>query len=128
MLTSWRRERTVRRALRTLARQRVVIILQPGNVWVVERGPNEHDEDLVAALRTCHLRGWAEVVEKAVPQAKLGTDLTLPTTWEGVAPMYRLTEGGWGQLRRTHEWLIATFLVSLLSLVVGVMALYCTPH
>jgi len=35
-----------------------------------------------------------------------------------------LTEAGWAQLRRTHEWLIATFLVSLLGTIAAVAALF----
>lgn len=116
MLTDWRRERVIRRALRTLARQRVVRILQPGNVWVIERAPDEHDERLVEALRTCNLRGWADVLHEAIPQANLGPGGTLPASWEGMAPIYRLTDAGWDQLRRTHNWILATFLVSLLAL------------
>jgi hypothetical protein len=37
--------------------------------------------------------------------------------------MYRLTDAGWTQLRRTHEWLIATFVVALLGTAVAIMAL-----
>jgi hypothetical protein len=32
------------------------------------------------------------------------------------------TEGGWAQLRLTHEWLIATFIVSLGGAVAAVVA------
>ena len=51
-------ERQVRQTLRRLARQRVAFILQPENVWVVERAVSEDEgKDVAAALRTCQLRG-----------------------------------------------------------------------
>lgn len=123
ILTNWRRERAIRRALRVLSRQRVVTILQPGNVWVVELAPNERDPQMVSALRSCHLRGWAELAHDAVPRAMLGPDGQLPQGWEGIAPVFRLTEAGWAQLRRTHGWLLATFAISAIGVVLTFIAL-----
>jgi len=68
MMTDWRRERAIRRALRALARQRIAVILQPGNVWVIEQAPDDQDVRLVEAIRSCYLRGWADVLPEAVPQ------------------------------------------------------------
>ena len=36
---------------------------------------------------------------------------------------YRLTEGGWAVLNRSHAWIVATFLVSAVGLVVAVASL-----
>jgi hypothetical protein len=40
----FRREATIRRTLRALARQRVAIVLQPGNVWVIEKAIEENSD------------------------------------------------------------------------------------
>lgn len=60
---------------------------------------------------------------RQVPHAWLGAEGQLPNSPEDVKPIYRLTEAGWAQLRRTHEWLIATFLVSLVGTFAGLVAL-----
>jgi hypothetical protein len=124
MLTHWRRERFIRKTLMALAKQRVALILQPGNVWVTEYAPSESVEQVAEALRTCDLRGWAEVVSNAVPQAQLKPGGKLPASLAGVAPVYRLTEAGWAQVRRTHQWLVATFIASLIAAIAAVATLF----
>jgi hypothetical protein len=71
MVTDWRREWRVRGTLRALARQRVALILQPGNVWVIEKAVSDQD-DTASALRTCFMRGWVESLADAVPIGSLG--------------------------------------------------------
>lgn len=44
MFADWKEERAIRRMLRKLARQRVALVLQPGNVRVIERALM-HDEN-----------------------------------------------------------------------------------
>lgn len=123
MFESIKRERAIRRALHAIARQRVVSILQPGNVLLVERSP-PHEEWFEIAVRTSHIRGWVEVLHEAVPSGTLQATGGSPLPLE-IRPrtVYRLTEGGWAVIHRAHGWLIATFIVALLSLVVGVVAL-----
>jgi hypothetical protein len=128
MFDRWRRERMIRRILKKLSRQRVALILQPGNVWVVEMAVSEGDKDVAEALRTCHLRGWVDMVHDAVPRGRLGPNAELPRFADGIAPVYRLTEAGWAELRRTHDWTVGTFLVSLLALVAAVLALFVAPR
>ena len=36
--------------------------------------------------------------------------------------IYRLTEGGWAVIHRSHAWIIATFVISMLSLTAGVVS------
>lgn len=121
MLETFKRERAIRKALRAIARQRVVLVLQPGNVLVVERSPlNEEWFDV--AVRTSHIRGWVDVVHDSIPSATVqfeGGNLVFP---QGMTPksIYRLTEGGWAVIHRSHAWLIATFVVALLSLLAGI--------
>ena len=49
-------ERTIRRTLRKLAKQRIRMVLQPGNAWVIDRAIT-HDDDTQAALLTGQMRG-----------------------------------------------------------------------
>ena len=118
----WRKERAIRRALRGLARQRVAAILQPGNMLVVERGPSRR-EPSDAAIRSCHLRGWAEPIGNAVRSGSLGPDGTIPDgkVYDRVGPIYRITEAGWHVLNRTQAWLVMTFVVALASLVATIL-------
>ena len=53
------KEFSIYTTLKTLARQRVAAILQPGNVWVIEKSIPNNDET-EENLRTCYLRGWVE--------------------------------------------------------------------
>ncbi len=57
MLNDWKQERFIMKTLHRLSRQRVLLILQPGNAWVIENVVSEENEQVAAALRTCHLRG-----------------------------------------------------------------------
>jgi hypothetical protein len=121
------RERAIRKALRSLAQQRVALIVQNSagqDVFVIEQAPDDRRQDLYEALRTCHMRGWAEVLSAAIPAAWLTGEGRLPHTFpQNAKPMYRLTEAGWAQLRRTHQWLIATFVVALIGAMAAIAAL-----
>lgn len=121
MFEGIRRERLVHRTLRTLSKQRVVDILQPGGVWLLERALMHEDPGVAASLRTCHLRGWVEIVEDAVPHGSIDANANINYP-EGTAPVYRLTEAGWAALNRTHEWVIRTFIVAAAALVVALLA------
>lgn len=68
-----KREWKIRRALHLLSKQRVVLVLQPGNVWVIEKAVQDN-EDTDAALKTCYMRGWVEPLENSVPKGKLKDD------------------------------------------------------
>lgn len=120
ILTNWRRERRIHRTLVALSHQRVVSIHQPGDTWVMERAVTEHDPGVAEALRTCHLRGWVEMVSDAIPQVQWSPG---PVEANPImrAPIYRLTEAGWAQIRRTHAWVIATLLVALVTLIATIV-------
>lgn len=120
MLTDLYRERQIRRTLKRLSRQRVVERLEPGSVWLIERAVSENEPGVAAHLRTCHLRGWVEVVEYAPHGAvTAGFDIEYP---QDVAPVYRLTEAGWAALKRTHEWVIRTFIVAAAAVAVAILS------
>lgn len=121
-------ERTIHRTLRRLSRQRVRLVLQPGNVLVIEKAVGS-DEDTDAALRTCWLRGWAEPVEHAIPAGKLTLDGQLPSPmFTGVTTIYRITDSGWSFVHRSHMWLLMTVLIAFLSLCAGILVSGVVPH
>jgi hypothetical protein len=115
-------ERTVRRALRQLAKQRVRVVLQPGNFWVIDNAGAQH-EDTHAALLTCYMRGWIEPLEHAVPRARLSPDGSLPANpqFGEAETQYRLTSAGWSAIYRSNMIAIVALLISVLSFSVVVM-------
>ena len=129
MFDAWHHERFIRKTLRRLSQQRVALILQPGNVWVVEKAVSEGEgEEVAAALRTCNLRGWVEVHSDAVPHGSLTPEGKLPEgpLTSGVAPVYKLTEAGWNVIHRSHEWVVATFIVVTITLVATILGIFIT--
>lgn len=123
VFSDWKRERFIRRILVKLSRQRVRGILQPGNVWVVEKAVRS-GKGVDEALRTCHLRGWIEPLVNALPQGELTEKGELPEgdIFNRVGPVYRLTEAGWHVIRQTHYWVVATFLVAAATFVTTILA------
>ena len=124
VVMGWRRERVIDKTLRKLSRQRVAVILQPGDVWVVEKAVG-YDDETDAALRTCYLRGWVEPVAQAVPKGELTPEGELPAgpPFTRRGPVYRLTEAGWAAINRSHRWVVASWLVALVSLVASVVGI-----
>ena len=120
--TVFRRERNIRRVLIGLARQRVVVVAQPGNLWVIENVPTGLP-DQAEALATCRMRGWIDVLEEAVPKGQLGADglPDLERSFKTAEPIYRLTDSGWMVINRVHSWLIGTFIVSALAVVASMV-------
>lgn len=117
-----KREYSIYRTLKALSKQRVVLILQPGNVWVIEKSlSNSHEQE--ENLRTCYMRGWVEPIENAIPKGKLLPDGSLPSSniFTEHGPLYKLTDSGWNAIHRTH---VITLLGIILSLIaVGVAAI-----
>lgn len=125
--TDQQREDFILGVLKRLARQRVAVLLQPGDVWVIENALKK-EKDVAEALRTCHMRGWVEPLADAVPSGNLSPDGSLLsgpqfTTSE---PIYRLTDSGWNAINRTHRWDVFACLVAVASLTVSVVALLIT--
>ena len=119
MLTNLQRERFIRRILRKLGRQRVAVVLQPGNIWVVEKAV-EDTVETDAALKTCHIRGWVEPLENAIPKGKLSPDGKLPENlFEGIGPTYKLTSAGWSVIYRSYQLALLALLISATSLLIS---------
>lgn len=122
-------EHLIRKTLRRLAQQRVTLILQPGNAWVIEKAVSEgENRDIAAAIRTCQLRGWVVPVVNAVTEYSLGPNGELPKDPSGVAPIYRLTEAGWNVIHRSQTWVISTFVVAAATFIATILTVYLTLH
>lgn len=116
-------ESDIRRTLKRLSRQRVAMVMQPGNVWVVDNAV-EDTEETDAALKTAYMRGWVEPIENAVPKGKLGPDGRLPPgpLFQRTGPLWRVTEGGWAVVNRTQLWTLFAIVVAVLSFAVSVVS------
>lgn len=127
LLAGLKRERFIRKVLKSVSKQRVAVILQPGNVFVIEKSPAPQP-DLEEALRTCHMRGWLEPICNAIPTGKLTKDGRLPDgdLFTEVSPFYRLTEAGWSVIRRTHLWVVTTCAIALATLIGTICGLWIT--
>ena len=127
MFDECRKERFIREILHRLSRQRVALILQPGNVWVIEKAVSEGEgEEVVAALRTCNIRGWVEILSNAVPRGKLSPNGRVPEELAGVAPVYKLTEAGWNVIHRSHEWVVVTCFFAAATLIATLIVVLIT--
>lgn len=119
MLSNYRREWQIRKILKRASKQRVAVVLQPGNVWVIENAL-EHTDETDAALKTCYMRGWVEILENSVPRGQLTKEGTLPEgqLFNSSSPIWKLTDSGWAAINRVHEWtLIGVFLAAISTLV-----------
>jgi hypothetical protein len=115
LFTGLKREWIIRRVLNKLSRQRVVGILQPGNVWIIEKGVITNEET-GAALRTRFMRGWIDVMENNVRHGSPLPDGTISKPWfQSVGPTWKLTDSGWAAIQRTHEWELIGILIAALS-------------
>lgn len=112
-----KREYSIHRTLKLLSKQRVALVLQPGNVWVVEKALPESEEHL-ENVQTCLMRGWVEVLNDSVPTGKLKPDGTLPEghLFERTKPIYRLTDGGWNKIHRSHVQAILSVIATLVGI------------
>jgi hypothetical protein len=121
MFSDLRREHAIRQTLRKLSRQRVALVLQPGNVWVIEKAVKTTAET-DTALKTCHMRGWVEPLESAIPQGKLTPDGRLPANFkfEGTGILYKLTSAGWSVIYRSYQLALIAVVISVISLLVSV--------
>jgi hypothetical protein len=119
-------ERHIKNILGKLAKQRVAMILQPGNVWVIENAVESRDEKVASVLQTCQMRGWVDTLSDALPTGKLvgeGDTLHLPDKFTGIEPLYRLTEAGWDVIHNSHNWVMITFFVALASLIASILSI-----
>ena len=114
-------DQTIWGTLRRVAKQRIRVVLQPGNYWIVDQAINK-DADTDAALATCFMRGWVEPLEYAIPSTQLSPDGRLPPNFqfEGEETIYRLTSAGWSAIHRSDMIAICALLIAAMSFVVAV--------
>lgn len=116
LIYNWR----IYRLLRRLARQRVGMVLQPGNYWVIEYAV-EDNEETDALLKTCYMRGWVEPLQNSVPKGRLQPDGSLPSgpMFDSTGPIWKLTDTGWGVIQRRHELGVLALFVAITGLAVA---------
>lgn len=119
--TDYTRERRIRGVLRRLSRQRVALILQPGNVWVVEKAI-ESSPEVEADLSTCYMRGWVEPLANAIPTGQLTAPDRIPAMSERTT-LWKLNDSGWYIIRRSQLWVVSGIWISVLSLIAAIAAL-----
>jgi hypothetical protein len=99
------------------------MVLQPGNVWVIERAvPDDRETD--ALLKTCFMRGWVEPLRNSVPKGALNPDGSLPDDemFQSSGPVWKLTDSGWGVINRNHQLAILGLFLSLLGVILAIAA------
>jgi hypothetical protein len=103
--------------LRKLAKQRVRLVLQPGDHWVIDCAIPQ-DDDTRVALLTCQMRGWVEPLRGAVPSAQLTPEGALPPniSFDKMQTLYRLTSAGWAVIHRSNLVAICALVITLISL------------
>jgi len=121
-------DQAVHQTLRKLAKQRVRLVLQPGDYWIIDRSIPE-GEDTRAALLTCQMRGWVEPLHHAVPHAKLAPDGSLPPNinFNEMQTVYRLTSAGWSVIHRSDLIATCALLVSAMSLSLAIFGIAHHP-
>jgi len=122
LFLNFEREFSIYKTLKRLAEQRIAVILQPGNIWVIEKSLPE-DDVTDENLRTCYLRGWVEPIEKAIPKGRLKSDGSLPDgqMFQNVGPIYRMTDSGWNAIHRTHVLTLLGIIISLLAVLIAII-------
>jgi hypothetical protein len=120
MIENLKREIHVRRVLRRIARQRVALILKPGNIWVIENALTTNDNS-EAEVATCLMRGWIEILEKSIRSGQLTKDGKLPDKpiaelFNATQNIYRITDSGWLVINRQNTIFILTLLIALMTL------------
>ena len=111
----------IHRVLRQLAKQRVGLVLQPGNVWVIEYAvPDDDETDTL--LKTCYMRGWIEPLERSIPKGKLQDDGSLPEgpMFDSQGPVWKLTDSGWSAINRSHQLTMFGIFLSLVGVIIAV--------
>ncbi|GAB3034116.1 hypothetical protein [Bowmanella dokdonensis] len=115
-------ENKIHKVLKKVAKQRISIILQPGNVPVIERAVG-NDEATQALLLTAQIRGWVEVLHEALPTGKVDEQGNLSeSSFQNIQTHWRLTDSGWAAIQRRHQMAIFSLIVGLTSIFIAISA------
>lgn len=117
------REKQIRYVLRKLSEQRIALVLQPGNYWVIEKAIG-YDEETDTALLTCYMRGWVEPIEGAIPSGRINPDGSLPAgfQFDKLKTHYRLTSAGLSVINGSHRLAVLAVTISMISLAMSIAA------
>jgi hypothetical protein len=121
VLESIRYEWRARGLLKKIARQRVAMIMQPGNVWVIELAAPINDETM-PMVQTLLLRGWVEVLQSGVHHGQLGEDGSLPQgpLFTRQQDIWRVTDSGWSTIHRAHQLSVLAIVIAILGVIVAI--------
>lgn len=113
LVYEWR----IHRLLKKLSKQRVTMILKPGDVKVIERAIG-HDEKILTLIYTAEFRGWVELLHKAVPTGNIGKngEFNFEQPFQSKEDYWRLTDSGWAAIQRRHQLTLLSMFVALLGL------------
>lgn len=116
-------DRKVYKVLKALSRQRVGMILKPGNIWVIEFALKD-SEETEAILRTCEMRGWVETLQESVPKGELNQDGTFKTgvPFSSESVIWRLTDSGWAAIQRRHELTLLGLVIAIVGAAIAAVA------
>jgi hypothetical protein len=112
----------IHRLLRRLAKQRVRVIHQPTNQWVIEYAVEESEEN-IGLIYTCQIRGWIELLHENVPSEQLGSDSqsSIPSQMKSKKHVWKLTDSGWAAIQRRHEITVLAVSIALLGIIVPII-------
>jgi len=110
------------RLLKKISRQRVTMVLEPGNVPVIERGLS-HDEKTKVLLLTAEIRGWVEVLHENIPTGQIDQNgqINEQQPFQSLETHWKLTDSGWAAIQRRYQ-------ISLLGVAVALLGLYLVVH
>jgi hypothetical protein len=113
---SW--EKFVRKTLRDLARQRMMGVVQPGNLWLILGGPSS-DEETFCAIQTAIMRGWVSIVHSNIPSGEVQRpELGLYRS----GSIYGLTDSGWRVVHNEFWWIVVAAVSGILGVVIATLA------
>ncbi|MDO8909509.1 MAG: hypothetical protein Q7W55_13545 [Pseudohongiella sp.] len=117
------RERSIYKTLKALSKQRVGMVIQPENHWVIEYAM-PHTPQNEENIQTCLMRGWVEILHQSVPTEHIPVDFNLQNIEDlGENHVYRLTDGGWNAIYRTRSLNLLSIFIALIGLGIAVLAL-----
>ena len=98
-------------------------------MWVIDQAVEDTPEN-DAALKTCYIRGWVEVLENSIPKGKVNPDGSLSegSLFSGTGPLYKVTDSGWAVVHHTQLWTLVAVVVSALSFIISVASFWAALH
>ena len=120
MFTHLKREYSIYKTLTCISKQRVVLLLQPRNAWVMEKALPNTDQNQ-ANIRTCMIRGWVDLLHESVPSTNIDNNygLSKEPEFNNNENIYKLTDSGWNAIHRTH-------VIALLGIIIALLGVFIT--